>query len=175
MSLKKKAWAILCIIFTSFAYTEGFDSSNIYVDGNVGLNTSWSNAAFNVDAGYMLNRYWGAEIGWTYSPGYSYGSGVSAYSSNYNMLDFAGKGVLPISNNMNLYGKLGIAYNNYSGTYTPCSSCGTPAYAGSNLATLLAAGISYDINKSVSVHAEDNYIWGPNPNLILVGAEYRFK
>jgi opacity protein-like surface antigen len=143
----------------------------IYVDANIGLNTSWNTLGLNADVGYMFNRYVGVEGGLTYSPGYSYNSGPYSYSSSYYMLDAAVKGVLPLSQVFSIYGKLGLGYNNYSSWDNPAPA---PAYYGSNVGILIGAGAEFNLTKNWSLQVEDYTVTGPNPNFLMFGGKYRF-
>lgn len=129
----------------------------------------------NANGGYMFNKYFGAEAGFTYSTGYNYSWGPFSYTSNYWMLDAAVKGVLPLNDMFSVYGKLGIAYNNYSGNWD-CAGfyCGTPAYSGSNTGVLLGAGVEYKLSKQLSLHLEDYTSTGPNPNFLMFGVNFNF-
>lgn len=146
-----------------------------YIDANIGVNTSWSSLALNVDAGYMFNKYVGLEGGLTYSPGYSQNFGpYGNYDSSYWMFDGAVKGVLPLSDVFSLYGKAGIAFNNYSASWSAnCSGCNA-SYSGSNVGLLLGVGAQFALSREWSLHLEDYTSTGPNPNMFVFGGQYNF-
>ncbi len=175
--LKKdeKLKKLLIVSLLSLAVTANADP--VYVDANIGLNTSWSSLGLNADAGYMFNKYLGAEGGFTYSPGYSYNWGPNySYSSSYWMFDVAAKGVLPLTNVFSLYGKLGLAFNNYSGSWGGCNGwgCSGPGYTGSNVGLLIAGGAQFNISRQWSLHLEDYTSTGSNPNFLMFGAQFNF-
>lgn len=149
-------------------------SAQAYIDANVGVNTSWNSLGLNVDAGYMFNKYLGAEGGVTYSPGYSYTWGPYSYTTNYYMFDAAAKGVLPLSSIFSLYGKLGIGINNYSSGWSGCPGCGSPDYSGSNVGVLIGVGAQFNLSKQWALHVEDATVTGPNPNLLMFGGQFNF-
>jgi opacity protein-like surface antigen len=170
--MKKLLALLLAASCVSAAYAE-----NVYVDANVGVNTSWSTLGLNADVGYMFNKYVGLEGGFTYSPGYNYNWGANGtWSSSYYMFDGAVKGVLPLSNLIDLYGKLGLAFNNYSNSWNGCNGygCGGPAYSGSNVGLLVAGGVQFNLSRQWSVHVEDYTSTGPNPNFLMFGGQYNF-
>lgn len=148
-----------------------------YIDANIGANTSWNSLGLNADAGYMFNKYLGLEGGLTYSPGYSYNWGPGySYNTSYWMFDGAVKGVLPLSNIFELYGKLGLALNNYTTTWNGCNgiSCGGPNYSGSNIGILVAGGAQFNLTRQWSLHVEDYTSTGPNPNFLMFGGQFNF-
>lgn len=164
---------ILVVLLGSICITAG--AENVYVDANIGMNTSWSAVGLSADVGYMFNRYVGLEGGFTYSPGYSYNwGGGSSWSSSYYMFDGAVKGVLPLSNMIDLYGKLGLAFNNYSSSWNGCSGCGGPTYYGSNVGLLMAGGVQFNLSRQWSLHVEDYTSTGPNPNFLMFGGQFNF-
>lgn len=84
-----------------------------------------------------------------------------------NVIDFAGKGILPITNNINVYGKLGVAYisTDIKGTL---QIPGSPTadfnfndkanVAQHKWAPEAAIGVSYDITPNVSLDASLTHI-----------------
>ena len=150
-------------------------TAETYVDANIGMNTSWNSVSLNANAGNMFSRYIGAEGGLTYSPGYSYNyNGGSSYSTSYYMIDAAAKGVLPLTSGFDLYGKLGLGFNNYTSSWNGCNGCGNPNYYGSNVGLLVGVGAEFKISRSWSLHAEDYTVTGPNPNMLMFGGQYNF-
>lgn len=171
---KLKLITSLIALSTPFAFADSFidsSNSNVYVDANVGLNTSWNTLGLSADVGYMFNRYLGVEGGLTYSPGYSYNNGSTSYNSSYWMVDAAAKGVLPLTQLFSLYGKLGLGINEYSGW---SGNGPSPSYSGSNVGVLLGIGAQFNISRQWSLHLEDTTVTGPNPNMLMFGGEYKF-
>lgn len=165
----KKIYLLCLMSMSSLSF------ANAYIDGDIGLNTSWSSIGLSADAGYLFNRYFGLEGGLTYSPGYTYSwSPGTSYSSSYYMLDAAAKGILPLSNVFSIYGKLGIGFNNYSDWSGQCNGCSGPTYSGTNIGLLYGAGAKFNLSSQWSLHAEDYTVSGPNPNFLMFGAEFRF-
>ncbi len=167
----KKISLLFCLSFVS-----SFVLANAYIDGDIGLNTTWSSLGLSADAGYLFNRYFALEGGLTYSPGYSYSwTPGSSYSSSYWMIDAAAKGILPLSDVFALYGKLGIGFNNYSSwSSNTCNGCSGPEYSGTNIGILYGIGGKFNLSSQWSLHVEDYTVTGPNPNFLMFGAEFRF-
>ncbi len=77
--------------------TGALASTNVYIDANAGVSTVDNyDTAYNINAGYMLNDYFGLEGGYTWNQGN-------------NFWDAAVKGILPIPI-VDIYGKLGYAF-----------------------------------------------------------------
>jgi opacity protein-like surface antigen len=142
-------------------------SAETYVDANIGLNTSWNTFGLNANAGYMFNPYIGAEGGFTYSPGNTSSSTYGAYY----MFDAAAKGVLPLSSIFSLYGKLGVGYSAEPPLGSCTTNCGNTS---SNIGLLVGAGAQFNLSKSWSLHVEDFVVTGPNPNMLMVGGQFKF-
>ncbi len=146
----KKILLILLSVCAIESYAE-----NVYVDGDIGFNTSWGSFAWNIDGGYMFNKNLGLEGGLTYSSG---------WLSDYWMFDGAVKGVLPMSDVVLLYGKAGLALNSNSGYNS-----------GANLGLLFGLGAQFNLNKYWSLHVEDYTSTGyANPNFLMFGGQYDF-
>lgn len=120
-----------------------------YVDANIGIDTGNNNLALGANYGYMFNKYIGAE------------GGISG-SENYFLYDAAAKGVLPLGP-VDIYGKLGVGINNYSGLFN-----------NSSVGLLYGGGVAYNISKSWQIHIEDYTVSGANPNFLLFGGEFKF-
>lgn len=163
--MKKCLKAILSFLCVS---TYAIDNP-VYIDANVGLNTSYAaGLGLGVNVGYLFNQYLGLEGGFSYGA-----SNTSNWNSgnNYYMYDVAVKGVLPLSKIFALYGKLGIAYN----TYSLCNGCNNgSAFNNDNWGMLYGAGVQFNLSKEWSLHLEDYSVTGNNPNMLMFGGEYKF-
>lgn len=168
MNTKKLLLALS--ILTTVVYADG----PVYIDANIGANTSWDDLGLNANVGYLFNRYFAVEGGFTYSPGYTYNTAGTTFNSNYYMFDGAAKGILPLSDMFSLYGKLGVAYNDYTSSWNGCPGCGTPTYYGSNFGVLFGAGAQFNLARHWSLNLEDYTVTGPNPNFLVFGGEYKF-
>ncbi|MCX8515352.1 MAG: hypothetical protein RL017_257 [Pseudomonadota bacterium] len=150
--MKKIMGTILfsCAI-SCFATDNGYgEYSPIYVDANIGVNTANSDLGLNVNGGYLFNSFYGVEAGIT-------------GSNNYFMYDAAAKGILPLGSIINLYGKLGLGVNSYTGNNSS-----------TNVGLLYGAGVGFDIAQNWELHVEDYTVTGNNPNFLMIGGQYRF-
>ena len=142
---------LFSVTVASYATNNSYGGTDsVYVDANIGINTSNNNLGLNANVGYLFNRYYGVEAGLT-------------GSDNYFMYDAAVKGVLPLSNLVNLYGKLGAGVNNYSGTNSPTT-----------VGLLYGAGVGFNIAHNWELHVEDYTVTGANPNFLMFGGQYKF-
>ena len=136
----KKLWLIL----TSLACVA---NAEVYVNVDAGADTSIPQIAYNANAGYMFNKYFGLEGGYT---------GVSDTS----YWDAAVKGVLPIPF-IDIYGKLGMSYQSDLGY--------------SSGALLYGAGVSIPIFPMFQINVEDYIMSNQNPqNFLMAGLQFKF-
>ncbi len=142
----KKLLAILLTLTGSSVFAAG----PVYIDANIGTSTGSSyNFAGNANAGYMFNRYFGVEGGFT-------------ASNNYYLYDVAAKGVLPLGDVVDLYGKLGFGLSNYNGP-------------NANGDIFYGAGVAFHIAPDWQLHVEDfSAASSYNPNFLMVGAQFNF-
>ena len=129
----------------------------VYIDANLGDNTTSNSMAYSGDVGYLFNRYFGLEGGVTFS------GSSNVTDSNFYLFDAAAKGILPLSSIVDLYGKLGVGM---------CNDCGNGS--GANLGVLFGGGVQFNLNKNWSLHLEDYTVTGPSPNFIMFGGEFKF-
>lgn len=143
--------------------------------GNSDLSNLMSSSALNF--GYMFNYYFGLEIGYNYFVS-TQGVEGNTSTAQTSIGDIAIKGVLPLSDWLNLYGRLGVGYgsNNWTNVENKYSSSQD---LGSGL---VGVGISYVIVPSLELHLEDyNYIPfnmanmnGSSLNTVALGLQYNF-
>lgn len=164
---------ILLVLAIAGANVTAYADGPVYIDAGIGLNTSWSSLAYNANLGVLVNKYLGVEGGLTYSSGYTYNYSGLTYNSDYFMYDVAVKGILPLTQEFALYGKLGAGFNNYS-SWNGCNGCGGPSYSGTNTGLLYGAGAKLTLSRSWSLHLEDYTVTGSNPNLLMFGGEFNF-
>jgi hypothetical protein len=138
------ALALASVMFTAVA------SSPVYVDGGIGLDTGNNNLAMSGNIGYMFMKYFGIEGGMT-------------GTSNYYLFDGAVKGVLPLGV-VDLYGKLGMGINDYTGGGNNSTSMGL----------LYGGGVAFHVAPSWQLHVEDYTVSGSNPNFLMFGAQFNF-
>lgn len=139
----RKKLITLCAIVVSGT---SFADSGIYANANVGADTNSGDVAYNANAGYMLNSYFGLEAGYT--------------GANTNYWDLALKGVLPIPV-VDIYGKLGMSYVATSGFN-----------AG---AVMYGAGISIPIFPMLQINVEDYAISNATTqNFLMAGLQIKF-
>ena len=133
------------------------DYSGVYFDigAGWGMISNLPTGAFAGSAavGYNFNRYFALEADWTGLPSNQWGS-----LSNYNVYTLNMKGVLPVSDTVSFYGKVGsgVGYSSWSGTQG-----GTPAvYQSPGSATSVVAqasiGTSLALGDHFNLYLENN-------------------
>lgn len=144
--------------------------------------------AGRIAVGYQFNQNFALELGYLQLKKTSYLEHAASYPRwmyklNQNAIDLAAKGILPITDNLNAYGKLGVAYltTDYSATYTD----GGVEQLDTNIALHrwapeAAVGVSYDITPNVSIDTSWTHIQPVGKNLpgsidfVAVGLGYSF-
>ncbi len=104
-----------------------------------------------------------------------------------NVVDFLAKGIVPICNKFNLYGKAGLAYINTNLNYTEKADSKTKTDLSEaanvnrhKLAPEVALGVSYDITPNVSIDTSWTHIQAVGKNrpgnidFVAVGLGYNF-
>lgn len=106
--------------------------------------------AYGIDGGYMFNQYVGVELGATRFANARFDHGMKQ-ENNY-LIDLAVKGVYPITQQFNVFGKLGGAY-----VHTKFDNNNRTGFSKSEIGThhairpYLAAGVGYDITSNIAV------------------------
>lgn len=164
----KKNWLpILFVFFSSFPVLANATIPGFYILGQIGSGNTHAEAsdaaAISIDSkvvftgrvagGYQFNQNLALEIGYTRFSDVDF-SGVGGVSGqnvslSENALDFMAKPLLPLSNNFNIYAKMGLAYVKANGSavvngtsYLGYSDDWDPAFG---------LGLSYDITPNVLI------------------------
>lgn len=101
-------------------------------------------------------------------------------SSNQYALDVAAKGILPVTHNVNVYGKAGVAYLTTRLQTNDVNSNDALGIAKHKWAPEVAVGMSYDITQNVNVDTSFTHIQPVgnnrpgNINFLAVGVGYTF-
>ena len=192
MMRKISLLSLLCVCSAAYAAQP---NNPVYFDFNVGYLSApvtartTGSVAENVTFGYLFNPYFALETGLTGSVinvnQYTVGRYVYSPTAYYLSSSLAVKGILPLGDVFNLYGKFGVSYNDYS--YNNAGYTDTLTSAG----VLLGVGAMFNISKQWALHVEDNYTILANnnttgkglyslteqinnPNVLMVGAEFKF-
>ena len=153
-----------------------------------GINLANDGLSGRIALGYKITPNFGLEVGYLQLP-----EGKSNFSQNtqYNKqhaIDVAAKGMLPITQNVNIYGKLGVAYlttelkKDTTDTGIPISTDLNQAegIAKHKWAPEVAIGMGYDITPNVTVDTSLTHIQPMGNNrpgnidFLAVGVSYNF-
>lgn len=133
-------------------------------------------------AGYQFDQNWAAELGFTKFSDTKIkniaGTGIDGKVKQH-AFDLVGKGILPLENGFNLYGKLGVAYVSAdpSASYEGVTVSGDTEH---KLYPTFSAGLSYDITPNVPVDISWNRIQKigngdiQSSDFIALGIAYNF-
>jgi OOP family OmpA-OmpF porin len=135
--------------------------------------------------GYQFDQNWAAEIGYDWMASKKFNATDDKSGNwvklNQSVIDIAGKGIYPLGNNFNVYGKLGVAYLTTrvkAQNWLPIGS--TVNVKEHVFAPEAAVGVSYDITQNVSVDTSFNHIQTIGKNrpgnidFMTVGVGYNF-
>jgi OOP family OmpA-OmpF porin len=169
--------ALLSSVFAAPAFADGTGfygalDVNTWSLSNVNTNENEPSTGFRLAGGYHFTPNWGAEFGYTES-----GNGVS-FGQNYivESTQFAATGTYPISEQFDVFGKLGYAMNKITGDATSgCSSC-------SKNDLLYGIGAQYNFNKKIGLRLQyeeigqltDTGTSSPEATNYSLGAVYNF-
>lgn len=156
-----------------------FAKPNTPAAGTINSTSSSSNSgglAGRIFAGYQFMQNFAAELGYMkfhnatakYSSTSTAGSTISNLNESGTVrthaIDLVGKGILPLNNGFNVYGKLGLAYLAANGSATGTLTTGgvsSPARVSENAHKVypeFGVGTSYDITKNISADLSYNRI-----------------
>jgi OOP family OmpA-OmpF porin len=144
--------------------------------------------------GYQLNQNWALELGYLLlNQGKVHVPNVmpfvpGIYSLREDVIDILGKAILPLKPNLNVYGKLGLAYITSNIWFTATDRPEFNGNANDNFtipkyqwAPEVAVGVSYDIAPNVSIDASWAHIQPPgntnrpgNIDFFAAGVGYHF-
>ena len=153
--------------------------------------SSWNNAAsegsftLGADVGYSFNQYLAVELGGFWLPTeakYTAASPANNLTLKTWDLYLAGKGTVDLMDDVNLFGKLGVAYTHTDVSGTPTTISVATGDQGT-WRPLFAAGLGYDFAQDWNVNAQYALILGrqsngktysPNQNIYTLGVAYTF-
>lgn len=171
----------------------------LYVNGQVGYADTHiksqvknNGAGFSNDGlagrlaiGYKVTPNFALELGYLQLSNAEFNVGTSSFSNKQDAIDVAAKGILPITNNVNIYGKLGVAHltTELKGKNAAGKTVDLNAAQGIDKhqwAPEIAIGIGYDITPNVTVDTALTHIQTlgdnrpGNINFLAVGVGYNF-
>lgn len=172
----------------------GYANNNMKLKSNDKLpnnNLSNSSLAGRVAIGYQFNQNFALEAGYirtnqkqiTLVTDSQKGLVVGDVALDQNAIDLLAKGILPVSSNLNVYGKLGVAYVTTDFSLSSDDERFAPTIkniAKRKLAPEAAVGVSYDITPNVSLDTSWTHIQPLGKNrpgnidFIAVGLGYNF-
>ena len=154
---------------------------------DIGVGLANDGLAGRLAMGYKFNQKFAIEVGYLQLQKETINESDSSISNQQNAIDIAGKGTLPITHNVNVYGKVGAAY--LTTQLEEKNAGAVPFTIGFNnkygiakhqWAPEVAVGMGYDITPNVSVDTSFTHIHpmaskrAGNINYLAVGVGYTF-
>ena len=194
---------LACCLLPSAAMAQSADAaSGWYLGGSVGSSNiklktenvvangqqDTRDTGYKLLGGYKFNNNWAAEFQYFDLGTYRYseaapGSGRATVDTK--GFSVSGVGIWPVSAQVGILGKLGLAQQRFSGQAVSGTGRVTPLKA-NKMTTLLGVGAEYYINKTLRVRAEYEYFGVPSvmtrgnqtlklrTDLLSVGLLYQF-
>lgn len=144
--------------------------------------------AYRLSFGYQFDQHWAMEFGYRHFSHASTSVSTNNYlvnaSSKESAFDLVGKSIVPLSNKLNVYAKLGIAYlrpnsNGYASAISPYTASAN-SYS-NTLEPAFGLGISYALKPNVPVEFSWNRIQklgghnhAPSSDFYTLGVSYYF-
>jgi hypothetical protein len=151
--------------------------------------SSWNNAASNgsftmgADVGYSFNQYLAVEFGGFWLPTNAKYTGASNLTLKTWDLYLAGKGTVDLMDDVNVFGKLGLAYTHTNVSGTVPATLDLASGTQGTWRPMFATGLGYDFAQDWNVNAQYALILGrqsngttysPNQNIYTLGVAYTF-
>lgn len=174
----------------------GYANNNMEIKTNDDIpnnDISQAGLAGRAAIGYQFNQNFALEAGYLHIAEkkatlanftwYKDKATIGHLSYNQNAIDLLAKGILPINSNLNLYGKLGVAYLTTSAKFNSSDKKFDPmldTIAKRKWAPEAAVGVSYDITPNVSLDTSWTHIQPlgnnrpGNIDFIALGLGYNF-
>jgi len=181
------------------------DQVGLYVGVNAGwAENNWKSAAGNhggswnsaggtsgtfaggVDVGYSFNEWLALELGGWWLPSEAKYTGTAGGTSKWQTWDvyLAGKGTVELYEDLNVFGKFGVAYTRVAYTSGAVVTDHATTSNQNNWEPLFGVGLSYNFAQDWDVNAQYMYIMGNNSsdgtvnsapqNILSLGVAYTF-
>ena len=158
-------------------------NAGFYVGGNLGYGhyndkqvakSDRNGFAYGVDLGYQFNPYFALEGGYLKFGNQKVKSGSSTVDADLYALDLLAKGIYPVTDQFDVFGKAGIA--RLDGKV----SSSTSATKKDKVVPMLGVGVDYNVNEQVAVDVEGLYTMGAKNSFrqtatVLAGISYKFN
>lgn len=130
--------------------------SGLYVGGNIGYgktNETFGDSlsgfqnkgfAWGVNGGYQFNKNFAAEVGYTQMANVKYDAANLATQNR--IVDIVAKGIYPLNEQFNVFGKLGAAYTHTNDVAEDVKHSAIVPYFG--------AGVGYNLTENVSLNVQ---------------------
>ena len=164
--------------------------AGVYVTGQIGYADTGMKSKLPITNGGGNNGIAGRlALGYKITPNVAVEAGLlqlqngntkEGFSSNQYAMDVAAKGILPVTHNVNVYGKAGVAYLTTRLQTNDVNSNDALGIAKHKWAPEVAVGMSYDVTSNVNVDTSFTHIHPVgdnrpgNINFLAVGVGYTF-
>jgi OOP family OmpA-OmpF porin len=137
-----------------------------------GFSCDLKDTAFKVFGGYRINRNFAAEAFWGEWGEISVSLGGATANVESRTIGVAGLGILPIGQQFELFGKLGIGNTKLKATGSGLATGLTSSDSGSDV--LFGFGAAYNFTRNLGVRAEWERLNDSEIDIMSIGLQYRF-
>jgi len=158
----------------------GYGNVDVNLPSVAGVSTSHRGVAWSTAVGYQFNPYVAVEGGYIQFADEKVSVPGSSVTVTTEAADLAVKGIYPINQQFNVFGKAGIAYMTHTGVISGGGTTVIVADTDHQVVPLFGAGASYNIDENWAVGVQaittlksgDNF---PATYTGLVGVTYKFS
>lgn len=137
-----------------------------------GFSCDLKDTAYKLFGGYRFNRNFAAEAFWGEWGEISVSAGGATATVEARTIGIAGLGILPVSPQFDLFGKIGIGNTELKATGSGLAAGLTAEDDGSDL--MLGLGAVYNFTRNLGVRAEWERFTDSELDILSIGLQYRF-
>lgn len=186
MSLKKVALAAVMATagLTALpAMAQSMADQGWYVGGSIGqmeadgdcpagFSCDLKDTAWKIFGGYRINRNFAAEAFWGQWGDISLTLGGATATVEASTIGIAGLGILPLGQQFEVFGKLGIGSTDLEATGSGLAAGFSSEESGRDL--MFGAGAAYNFTRNLGVRAEWERFTDSELDVMSIGVQYRF-
>jgi len=187
MSLKKTTVAAVIaaagLVASSASMAQSTVTPGWYAGGSIGqseadgscpggFSCDFKDTAWKIFGGYRINRNFAAEAFWGQWGEISISTGGANATAESRTIGVAGLAILPVGNQFEVFGKLGIGSTKIDASGTAGGFSASASDSGSDV--LYGVGATYNFTRNLGVRAEWERLNDSEQDIMSIGLQYRF-
>jgi OOP family OmpA-OmpF porin len=177
------AFAGVAMVFSAPVFSQAQVQTGWYVGGSVGqmeadgncpsgYSCDFKDTSWKVFGGYRLHRNFAAEVFYANWGEIKVASGPVSATGKLTSFGVAALGILPVGEQFELFGKLGIASSDQKVSASGPGVTISDSSSGSD--TLFGLGASYNFTRNFALRAEWERLNDSEVNAVSIGLQYKF-